>query len=561
MSAREGSWTSRGLQALGLLAVLGFVFSVQYVPHLATFENPPGEEQDPGLLRLGTAWEEHLTGEREGYPWAIHVDEHLHAARIAQVQNQDSLVSGDPYQEDPDTVSSLGGLGTVHERGYYVILAQVQDVTEIQTQSLYQWLPALWMAFMAFGVWAMLRPHPAALPSAAFLALVPSTARFLGTGYLVPIGFALAWMPASAILGKQAPGRFWAGLLALLVTVWAFFVHLIAGFACVAVFAIVALLQAPRLRSRALKAGLVALLPLVALARMFWSDVQAQIAREQRLPIDFTVFDNFGVITLFLWVGGLALLALDPPEGEARETIYAYAALSLLALGAIVGTVYFEFNRYALYSRMHMVLFATAIVPVGYGIALVAQRVHDGLAGLAEGLDHRRGWALSLRALGVVLALGLALVPMTAATSQAVDKHLDEEIYRVMSEDVWQDMNHVATGYDDEEGPYTVFLSHPWQAPFLTEKTGKVPHTVLYPGDPPVNREDWEEYVNGEKELAFFVNNDITLVLGPRPPPGDVWRHEGNGIWLMEEPYAEQIERLRQGKSLQLDALPAEGSS
>ena len=82
--------------------------------------------------------------------------------------------------------------GAVHEHGYHLLFAEVQELTGVGWQPMFEYLPAAWMAFISFGVYALLRPDPAAIPAAAFVGLIPSTARFWGRAFFVPIGFSLA---------------------------------------------------------------------------------------------------------------------------------------------------------------------------------------------------------------------------------------------------------------------------------------------------------------------------------------------------------------------------------
>jgi hypothetical protein len=552
-------WTT-ALTAVGVVCALGLVVAVQYTPHLGTFEDTPAEGQ-PGLVQLGMAWGEHVFGDRDGHPWAIHVDEHFHASMVAQMQAHDRVIGWGPYTEDPGRVEALDGLrGAVHERGYHVFLVQVQDVTGIDTFDLYRYGPALWTALIAFGVFALVRPHPAAVPAAGFVALLPTSVRFMGTGFLVPIGVSLAWLPAVAMLSGPARKRTATAGLLLTVTTWAFFVHLMAGVASVALVLGAGLYSSGRARKAALVLTGVALIPVAWLYRSFSAGVQTQIQREESLPIDLTIFDNFGVLTLGLWALGIGLMLLDPPERDTRPAVAAVATLSVAALVGIVGTTLYDWNRYALYSRMHPIFFLTACVPAGFGVTAVARRAGRAISASVEQIARWLGQGIRSRGLraGAVLIVGLALFVPT--TSLAVSTQVQEPYYRVMEPSTWNAYNQVEETHNDEDNPYEVYLSHPWRSTFLFEKTTKLPHTVMSPGAPPPNGQDWVGYLQGDRGLDFYVNNDVTLVVGERPPPGDVWNQTHNRVWVMEEPYAEQIQNARNGEPVNWGALPDDSS-
>lgn len=546
-------------KGLALVAALGFVFSVQYIPHLATFGNPPSGE-DPGLAQLGDAWLNYAQGDREGFPWAIHVDEHYHMNMIDRMQELDRLIPWGPYVEEPGEFTSFGSLrGAVHERGYHVFMAQAQELTGVSTLHLYQFLPAAWMTFIAFAVYALIRPHPAAIPAAAFVGLVPTTLRFMGPGFLVPIGFSLAWLPVTAILTEPAKKKAASAALLLITVTWAFFVHLMAGFAAVGLVLGVALFSGGQARRSVLTLAGLALIPVAWLWRSFSSGVETQLERVQFLPIDFTIFDNFGIITLGLWALGLALIVLDPPEHEERASTAGFAALSGVAMALIVSTMVFDWNKYATYTRMHPIFFLTAAAPAGFAVTIIGRRTGQAVRESLRAISERwEGFPINPpRAIQTGIAVLIILGAAGTASSQAIGYHLEEPYYRVMTPTSWDAFRTADQQFGDEGNPYQVFLSHPWQAPFLTEMGEKHPHAVMEPGGPPRNWQSWERFLDGNTEPAFYVMNDVTLVVGPHPPPGDFWNKTGKYVYTMEEPYAEQIQRIRAGKSLQLGKLPA----
>lgn len=522
----------------GLSLALGLVFSVQFIPHLDTFDPEDPDERAP-LVRLGGEMAAHALG-AEDYPYPVHVDEHLHWVYAAQTQRFDRLVVGDAYNEDPPRLSTLGSLrGAVHERGFHLVLAQAQEMTGVPWHHFLEYLPAAWMAFIAFGVYALVRPHPAAVPAAAFVALVPTTVRFLGPAFLVPIGFGLAWLPVTGILAGPGRRRAGAAALVLLVVTWAFFVHLIAGFAAVIVLGLTGLLGAPRDRRAALTLLAIAVVPLAWLYRTFTADIEGELAREEALPIDFTIFDSWGLVTLALWGIGLALLVLVPPKRD-RGPIAGFAGLSVVALTLIVGGVVLELGRYATYARWHPPFFLAAAVPAGHAVATIGLKLREGLLVAAQRLDRQaltRVVAPVALVLAVLVPAGLTL----AAVSPAVDEHLDEPYYRVMNPDAYARYLHVAS----HVGPaYEVFLANPWQAPFLTALSGKDPHSVLLPGAPPRNDEDFRAYVQGRADLEMYILNDITLVVGSAEPPPPFER-VGPDIWVLDESIARELAAIR----------------
>lgn len=529
-------WILVAGEVAALAGVLVFVFAVAYLPHMRTFDQPPNDTS-PGVLRLGQAYVEAATGDRDTYPYPIHVDEHLHWVFMTSIQRQETVFHGYPYNGDPVNRDAFFSLrGGVHERGFQVAIGAIQEVTGIPFPVLLEFLPASWLTFTAFGVYAALRPHAAALPAAAFVALTPTTLRFMGPGFLVPIGFALAWLPAALIMAELARRRFSASVLAILVIVWAFFIHLIAGFAATGLVLLSAMFGGWRERRSILLLLLVALVPLLWMYNAFNTDVQSELEREESLPLDFTVFDNIGLVGLFVWAAGIAWFALMPPKtnrGPAAALVYGSAAMFALI---VVGSAW-DLGKYATYARWHPPFFVAAAVPLGYLVASLGQGVRRALC---EGPWAQMRWPKT----GLALGAAITVVATGALASPGVDVHVDEPYYRVMDEGTWQRMMYVR----DNVGPeYDVFLMHPWQSPFLTALTGKYPHTVLLPGTPPGNEADYIEFSRTGGTLEFFVKNDITLVLSTlKPPIPEFLPTQMDGVWVMHPAIANEIHEIRE---------------
>jgi hypothetical protein len=424
----------------------------------------------------------------------------------------------------------------VHERGFHVLLAQTQELTGVSWYNLFQFGPALWFTFTAFGVWAMLRPHPAAVPAAALVGLVPTSPRFLGPAILVPIGFSLAWLPTTQILSRPARKSFGASMLALAVAVWAFFVHLIGGFAAVGLLLISGMLGTAGQRRRALGLLAIGLLPLAWLYRAFSAGVGAELERIGDLPIDFTIFDHFGTLTLGLWAAGCVIVSLLAHRTDEDDAIPTWAGASIGALGLIVASVtLFQERPYATYDRWHPVFFFTAAVPAGFAIATAGRLAHRTVREmLPDGQAMRR----------VAPAVGIAAAVLLsgAAASKGLAYHVDQPYYHVIEDGDWERYTWIRDNVDED---HAVFLTHPWKAPVLGAMTDMTPHAYLQPGSPPVRGEDYRDYVRTGGSLPHFVTNDITLVATSGKPPFEVFETKRSGVHAMDENVTEQIAEIR----------------
>lgn len=517
------------VEVVALLAVLGFVAAVAYLPHADRFANPPPE----GLstVRLAQVYWDWL-GERrtDDYEHTIHVDENVHWGKMQDAQRQETL------RGEGATALDLRGL--VHERGFHVALAYLQTMTGLPWHELFRFLPALWAAVTALVLWAALRPSLAAWPAAAFAALVPTSARFLGPGFLVPIGLGLAWIAAVLLLTPHVAKRPRAAPLLLVVLLWGFFVHLMVGIAgLLLVLCTLPFVKGTR-KGMAVLAG-TALLPIVALSQVFADDVGREASILQTLPLDFAVYDQLGVPFLLLWGLGAALVAARPPLAggvAVRAATLASIAVFVIMLVNILGNL----GLYALYDRWHQVFALLACVPAGHGLAVLAE---EALALLRRWSPARSALRPTPAALPSAALAVLLLAGVVASADEGLRYHIGQPYYHVLDDDDWAAYVWVAGNVGPD---YEVFLAHPWKAPILAALTGMEPYTYLSPGSPPFRGEVYDAYVAGQLGSVGLVQRDISLVvvfgdLGPGPEFVRIHPR----VWALDPALARELAQLR----------------
>lgn len=408
--------------ALALCGALLAVAIVAYIPHLDLREEAYHTAAGP----FRAAWEWSL-GDREGYPYPQHRDELRLWADAVAIERRGTTAG--PLE------------GAVHERGFEATLAYLHVLTGIEYESLVVHGPAVVSAALAFGLYALLRPHPAALVAAALFALFPTTPRFLGPALFVPVAFSLAWVLAAVLLAEESRDR--PFLLALLSPVlgWAFFVHLMGGVAAVLA---VGVLLADRARggARAERFRLAAFLGLVAVASVVGRSILANelartVDRSKTLPIDLTVLtEDLGWPALALAAAGLAFLLARPPR-EGRSAWVALGGLGVLSLLLILYTATFDPSRYATYDRWHQPFFLGAVALAAYGVVALAERV-------AAAVGRARGPRTARAAAGVVV-----LAALTATAGAALPHHAAVDYARPVDPDV----RAAALWYKDGLGP------------------------------------------------------------------------------------------------------------
>ncbi|MHB1261327.1 MAG: hypothetical protein ACYC2H_06390 [Thermoplasmatota archaeon] len=482
-------------QGLGLLVVLPFLVVAHSLPHLPGARAETPFDVVHGMASRGKAY---LLGNDVPYP--VHVDEHFHIARFAQIERTGDVRIDDPYTGEPEAGSLFSVSGMRSERGWQVAMVQFHQLTGVSFPTMAHFLPALWAGYLGLCMWALLRPAPGALAAAAFTVILPTTLRFLGVGFLVPSAFALPWI--LAVIAVCAWGRGGGRLVALasLIT-GGFFMHLVPGTVALVAGLVTAVLRPGTWLQRAGLVGAI-LLPLVWIAPAIAADAEAAVASEHDLPFVATVFLGAGTIVLLLAVAGAAWAFLRPgPESVAPRV---FLVLALLACVSLAWSIAADHRNEATYSRLVPAFFLCLAGLAGTGVGM-------GLA-LLRRIPVRPALAVPVAACGIVVAgllSGAALLP-------PLQLHFVEPYYRVFDDRAWA----AATAFEaSEAGPDDVFLSHPWRAPVLNALTGAKPWTALLPGGPPERGGDFEFYVaSGGADAAWFKERGITYVVVPLEP-------------------------------------------
>lgn len=532
----------RRLRAFGSGVLLAFalliVGMVAYLPHLTT-QNDVND--DPSWVHLGTAYWELFTGEREDYPYPLHVDDNVHWVRMSAIQRHDTVHHPDPYVGGSTSRESFS-LEAVHEKGFAVAFAQVQEMTGIPFIQLIRFAPTLFAMVTASLVWVALRPWAGAPLAAAFVALVPSSARFLGPAFLVPSAVGLAWIAAALALSRWATRDHGVFALTLLVGSWAFFIHLVDGVGSVLILAVALPLALRENRRFLITAILGMLLPLVWFYHRFSPAFQAEAEKFSSIPADYTVFDQIGIPMLFAWGLGCAFMVLRPPRGAARGSILTATVASFVIFTAFILNRRLDWDLYALYDRWHQPFALLLAIPVAYLIVEGVTAVY-GLILTRLRQDHPLREGLRRRHLVAPLLALLLVIPAGAAMAESgLRSHLDERYYHVIDDNDWE-LFLAASSI----GPtHEVFLTHPWKAPIYLAMTGKNPYTWLDPGAPPVRGEDYADYHMGRyADPVWLVERDISIViepLGAAEPFVELFP----GIYILDPALAERLHAVRE---------------
>lgn len=492
---RAGPVKRRAWAAVAILGVLGFVALVHALPHL------PGAPTS-----IWTAYPDLAVRAADGmqgddYPYPIHVDEHYHLAQQAAIAQQGSIDIDDPYTGEPPPNPLFSVAGFRQERGFDLAVVQVHQLTGLSLMTQAHFLPVAQVTLLAALLYATLAPARGAWASALLIAILPTTVRFLGPGYLVPSAFALPWVVTALHISLRGQGARRLAALAILETA-AFFLHLVLGTLVLVVAALATAARRDPPRDRLVLLA-VCFLPLVWIGPLVAEQVTDAVTQEHTLPFQAGILTKVGYGVLALAVAGIVACARGARD-EAPHRVLAVLAVSILV--SLILSIRLDHHSDATYSRLIPTFFVCLAGLAGLGIGWLGQ----GVARLARG-----SWA------AVPAGLLVALV----ALSPALAFQMDAPMYRVFGEESWTDGELLA----QHARPGDKFLSDPWRAPVYTALTGARPQAYLVPGNAPVNGTDWDYYLaSGGADAAWLTARDITFVVAPVAPRGPFANLGGN---------------------------------
>lgn len=492
---RVPKWTS-----LAFLLVLAFVFFIHSLPHL------PGDEANvfTAYPELGARALQAVEG--EDFPYPIHVDEHFHLSQQAAIERQGTIDIDDPYTGEPAPNPLFSISGFRQERGFNLVMVQLHELTGMDLTTQARFVPAFQTVLLAALVHATLAPAVGSRTSALFVAIIPTTVRFLGPAFMVPSAFALPWIVTALHISLRGRGAQRLAALAVVET-GAFFMHLVPGVLTLAVAGLATLARADRGRDKLLLFA-VCFLPLVWVGPLVFQDAVDAVSNEHELGFQPGILYKAGLPMLLAGLAGAILAYLPSRRETAPHRVLAVLACAILvSMGLSITS---DHHNEATYARLMPTFF----------LCLAA------LAGLAVGVGMH---ALALYARRRDLGYPFAALAALLLLAPSVDFHLDTPYYRVFDEPSWRDGRILAaTNITTDD----VFLSDPWRAQVYNALTGALPATVLINGVGPTNS-DWNHYLaSGGADASWLAQRGITYVVAPVPPNAPHERVGGNVYYV-----------------------------
>jgi len=388
---------------------------------------------------------------RLDYSYPLHEDEWTHFVEAETIAAEGPIPFFDPVtgddRSDPVTEETRS---TPHfEVGYQLFLAEFQLVTSLPWLAVFRYLPSAVFALTALGAYLFGNRRGFGLEAALFACLVPTTVRFLGPAFAVPVALGLFFVLIVLFLASNLWAAKGLPLVLLSLLSFLFIAHaptaLFAGLV-VAVYGLFLTLRRALVRRRvrwralahlatALAVVTLSSLPLLAYNTWLVGAAAAEPLPRELLDAPGSMIARLGYIPYPLFVLGLVVLARSGRRADR-------ALLLVTVLVAAYAFLHRQFGvgNPALYSRS--ILYLSLLLLLIAGLAAAALR-----RWLAALLTPRWAGGASLAAAGVVF--GFAMLPSLGLN---VEARYDETYYHRIGETQYDDFvwisDNLCSGYE-----------------------------------------------------------------------------------------------------------------
>jgi hypothetical protein len=388
---------------------------------------------------------------RLDYSYPLHTDEWTHFAEARTIATEGTIPFFDPVtgEDRSDPVTEETRSSPHFEVGYHLFLAEFQLLTGLPWLDIFRYLPSAVFALAALSAYTFGNRRGFGLEAALFVSLVPTTVRFLGPAFAVPVALGLFFVPLVLFLVSN----YWAskGLPALLLLLlsFLFIAHVPTALFAGLIIIVYGLFQTLRraltrrpMRRRALAhlatvLGVVALssLPLLAYNNWLVGEAVAEPLPQELLVAPGGIIPRLGYLPYPLFVLGLALLARS-----GRRTDRALLVTTVLVAAYAFLHYQFGVGNAALYSRS--ILYLSLLVLLIAGLA--TSRARRWLATL---LSPRWAGGASFAAAGLVLVA--VMLPSLGLNLQS---RYEEDYYRRIGDTEYEDFvwvrDNLCSGYE-----------------------------------------------------------------------------------------------------------------
>lgn len=455
------------------------------------------------------------------YLYPLHIDEWWHYG------DAQSLIEagGTPY---PDPFYSGVPLSPDKELGFHLFLGEFKLITGASWLSLVRFLPGIIFALLAFVAYAFGKRRGFGLGAAFLVALIPTTVRFLGPAFLVPVALGLTFIPVTLLTLQRLMFDLRGPVVLFLIFLSLLFIHpptlaVISGIAVIH-FVIFFLPGGERGRSRARQSVVaLALLLSVYVLMFFWAPSALDFVIEEAMdpeahlavPPIWDALSKFGYVPLALFVMGAGILIY---RGERHDWALVLSAAGLLAFEQLYPRFYIGpdiiYERGWLYTYVLMGLLG------GVALKELAQWTRLALLKRRPAMSTAASYAL----IGVIVVSALTV---------SVRSHMSEPYYHVINDASYQDFLWVREYVPPQYDIGVLDTGVAW--PFASV-SGKFAYTAeVAPNFHAEGRSAMKFLQDGASDTSWLKEKGITIVYTPRAIENNELIKVHNNVYLLVE--------------------------
>lgn len=471
------------------------------------------------LVTYMSHWDPDAQGWR---PSPVHMDEYVHWGYSEAILDARSVYFRDPFSgaHSDGAIDSVRFQDNLHERGFQALLAVWIDALGVEHEMVVVVAPPIIAVILALGLYSIGAIWGAALPTAACAALIPTSLRYLGPGFLVPIAAALPFLLlALFLLFRRGHARTWVALAFVAGALWT--IHFAVAAVVPGIILLFALASA-REPARAAALAVLGLLPLLAAAPLLTMRFKPD---PSPLPPELGNALIFGPLLFVLAGLGVARLAGSEHPG-ARASGIAIGCTILAGMWFITHRLETGEDPFGAYDRVPLLVTVLAAIPAGAALAA---------APIAAAAFARR-WRLEVLGVRVAaLAMAALLIPVAAAGAATM---ATEPRYHVITPD-----EHAAFHAAREAlGPLhrRAAVDGIATMPFSII-TGRPTLFVATPENIAPPRDLAAFFAGGAADTLFLLQNDVTIVVTGRIVNNPDLRSVAPGVYVLRDDYAELL--------------------
>jgi hypothetical protein len=455
---------------------------------------------------------------RLDYSYPLHSDEWTHLDEARAIVATGAIPSYDPVTGEARSDPVTGEVrGSTHEEvGYHLFLAEFKLLTGLPWLTIFRFLPSSVFALTALCAYIFGKRQGFGLEAALLVCLVPTTVRFLGPAFAVPVALGLLFVPLTLFLVSNLWASRGLPVLLLLLLSFLFITHAPTALFVSLIIVVHGLFQtvrpapAERLAGQRAWVQMAMVLAAIALSSLLFFVHNPWIvetaAGETALPASLLtipggIVSRLGYIPYALFVVGLGILAIS-----GRRTDRALLVATLLATLFVFLYYCFRVGNWVLYSRG--ILYLSTLVLLIAGLATSRIR-----GWLAKALSFRWAGGAAFVATGLV-AVGLLL----PSVGLALQSRYDEDYYRRIGDSQYEDF--VWIGDNLCQGYQRALLDPKFGTPFAAITGRHVYATIpltAYPVRPPAVDEARQVLREGVPDAAWLREHGLSIVYSTRP--------------------------------------------